>query len=640
MLEVKFVPENVIVKAETGETLLAVARRGNVFLDAPCNGQGTCGKCKMRIVHGAVQTRKSGHLTEAEAGRGVVLACSSTVTENITVEVPDSQTRQNHLKIETLAGTGDDDRIAKTLEQARQLGMSLSGEVRKEFLKLDIPSIDDSLADWERVQRVLHKKLGYCEITCSLAVLRKIPRLLRESNFQISVTYMVKETRQVIIVDVEKGYTCNRFYGAAIDVGTTSVAAVLVNLREGKIIAKAAMGNAQVKYGADVINRIIYAAKGQGIQELNKAVVRETINPLLRKLCREARIEKGEIVQLVAAGNTTMMHLLLEVYPDFLRREPYIPAFTGFQSVKASELGLEVNPEARLHFLPSVSSYVGGDITGGVLASGLWATNEKILFLDLGTNGEIVFGNHEYMLTCACSAGPAFEGGEISCGMRAMGGAIEKVQIDPVTLEPKIKTVYGEKPQGICGSGLIDSVAEMFKAGIIDRSGKINQNLQSPRIRTDAYQTGEYVLAFAGEWGIDKDIILSDVDLDNFVRAKGAVYAAVSTLLKSIGMDFTEIDRVLIAGGIGSNINIFNCITIGLFPDIPLAKYEYVGNSSLMGSFLVLISADASAKAAEIAAKMTYVELSTHPFYMSEFVAACFLPHTDTAQFPNFFKER
>ncbi|NLI92651.1 MAG: DUF4445 domain-containing protein [Peptococcaceae bacterium] len=645
MFQVKFVPSNICVSVEAGKTLMEAAQSANIFLDVPCNGHGTCGKCKLRLIQGSVDMQKNYHLTDAETRKGFILACSSKIKENITVEVPSSRAESlNHMKIEGLTATKDEAVFAKTMELIRKKGLLSGSCVRKDYLELDVPTLDNSLPDWERVQSHLQKTKGYTRVFCGLSILRKIPRLLRDSSFRITITHLPEGTDKTTVINVEGENTTSKLYGVAIDVGTTSIAAFLVDLPNGNIIAKASAGNAQIKHGADIINRIVYATKGDGLRELNRAIIQETLNPLLRKLCLEAQIEKDEVCAFVAAGNTTMMHLLLGVYPDFLRREPYIPAFVTSPEMKARELGMEINSETPVYILPSVSSYVGGDITGGVLSSGLWSSDEKVLLLDLGTNGEIVLGNKDFMLTCACSAGPAFEGGEISCGMRASEGAIEKVKINRFDFEPELKTILNKKPQGICGSGIIDTVAELFKAGLIDSKGRISRKINSKRIRFDEYQIGEYVLAFAEESGIEKDITITDIDLDNFIRAKGAVYSAVSTLLNSIGMDFVEIDRILVAGGIGTNIDILNSITIGLFPDIPLDKYEYIGNSSLMGSYLTLISQDARKKAEEIASNMTYVELSTHPSYMNEFVSACFLPHTDVNRFPKvmekFLKER
>lgn len=457
---------------------------------------------------------------------------------------------------------------------------------------------------------------------------------MRSAEFKVTITHIPRGKDKTTIVNMEIGDTTDRLYGIALDIGTTSVAACLVDLYEGKLIAKASAGNAQMKYGADVIHRIIYAGKGDGLEKLNKAIVHETINPILNKMYQEANIDKNEVAAFVAAGNTTMAHMLLGVSPDYLRLEPYIPAFSKAPFIKASELGLETNPETFLYILPSVASYVGGDITAGVLSSGIWAVEENILFIDLGTNGEIVFGNKDYMVTCACSAGPAFEGGEISCGMRAASGAIERVEINQQTLEPMLTIINDEKPKGICGSGIIDLIAEMLKKGIVDRRGKINKNLDNKRIRLDDYDIGEYVIAFKEEWNIEEDITITEIDVDNFIKAKGAVYSGVASLLSSLGMDFSIIDKIYIAGGIGNSLSIEKSIEIGLFPDVEREKFLYIGNSSLMGCYLTLMSEDARRKMESFSKEMTYIELSTYPSYMDEFVSACFLPHTDIQRFP------
>ena len=330
-----------------------------------------------------------------------------------------------------------------------------------------------------------------------------------------------------------------------------------------------------------------------------------------------------------------MASLFLGVYPDFLRMEPYIPPFLRSPKLMGENVGLDVNDSAYVYLAPNVASYVGGDITAGVLSSGMWASDENVLFIDLGTNGEIVFGNKDFMMSCACSAGPAFEGGGIRCGMRASCGAIESVKIDTDTLEPKLSIIGDCEPIGICGSGIIDLICQMTISKVIDRRGKIQKELNSNRIRFDEHGIGEYVLAFKEEYNLENDITVNEVDIDNFIRAKGAIYSGASVLLQSLGMDFSIIDKVLIAGGIGNSLNIENAITIGLLPDVDRSKFQYIGNSSLVGSYLALISKDAKNKLEEIGKEMTYVELSVYPGYMDEFISACFIPHTNIEEFPS-----
>lgn len=563
-----------------------------------------------------------------------MLACQCKVKENIVVEIPGTASSSMHgMKIEDFSSKREYDIFERAKNQILKCGMEFKTYVRKDYLELDLPNLNDNISDFERLKRHIKNHLNCNNVFCRLPILRKIPQLLREADFKVTITHIPRGVGKTTIIDIEKGDTTDKIYGVAVDIGTTSVAACLVDLYNGELIAKASSGNAQIKYGADVINRIMYSTKGNGLQELNNAVIQETINPLLNKMYMDSGIRKEQVVSFVTAGNTTMSHLFLGLYSNFLRMEPYIPAFVKTPFIKASELNIEVNPETFIYLIPCVASYVGGDITAGVLSSGMWNTEDNILFIDLGTNGEIVFGNKEYLMTCACSAGPAFEGGEISCGMRASGGAIEKVKIGS-DYEPIISVIGNEKPLGICGSGIIDLICSMMFAGIIDRKGKIVKNLKTNRVRFDENGIGEYILVFKEQYDLDRDVSITDVDIDNFIRAKAAIYSGITTLLNNLGMDFTMIDKIYIAGGIGNSLNIDNAVKIGMLPDIDQHKINYIGNSSLMGCYLTLMSEDARHKLEQIANHMTYVELSVDPLYMDQFVSACFLPHTDIEKFP------
>ena len=634
MAKVKFIPQNITVSCETGENLLEVARKANIFIDAPCNGSVTCGKCKVKLLNGSVDTEKTLHIKDDEWENGYILACNTKITEDIEIEIPSKlSTSMHEMKIEGLSSEKDKSIFKKAKNFIIENNMGFNSYVRKDYIQIHEPTLDDNISDYDRVKRHLRNNLGYEQVNCRLQLLRKLPKILREGKFKVTLTHIPRGSKTTI-VNIEIGDTSKRLYGVAVDIGTTSVVVCLVDLNTGEIISKSSSGNAQIRYGADVINRIIYSTKKDGLDILNKSIIDETINPLLENIYEKTNINKDEIVAFVASGNTTMSHLFLGVYPDYLRREPYIPAFLKSSIVKASELGINVNPDTFIYLSPSVASYVGGDITAGVLASGIWASEENVLFVDLGTNGEIVFGNKDYMMTCACSAGPAFEGGEISCGMRASTGAIEEITIEE-NLKPKLKIIGNTSPIGICGSGIIDLIAEMIIKGVIDRRGKINKNLNNSRIRFDEHGIGEYVLAFKDEYNIESDITITEVDVDNFIRAKGAVYSGASTLIKSLGMDFSIIDKVYIAGGIGNSLDIEKSILIGLLPDIDRDKFMYIGNSSLIGSYLTLISEDARNKLEEIGSQMTYVELSVYPTYMDEFISACFLPHTNIEEFPS-----
>ncbi|MCI9679185.1 MAG: ATP-binding protein, partial [Oscillospiraceae bacterium] len=399
------------------------------------------------------------------------------------------------------------------------------------------------------------------------------------------------------------------------------------------ILAKASGGNGQIRYGADVINRIIESDKVGGRKRLQDAVVKESIIPMLASMYRSANINPRRIYRMVLAGNTTMNHLLLGLHADPIRMEPFVPSFFRTDYLYVRDIGLKMNPLAELIVAPNIGSYVGGDITAGALVSMIWNNPEMSLFIDLGTNGELVFGNSEFQMSCACSAGPAFEGGDISCGMRATDGAIEACSIDKKTMEPTLTVVGNTAPAGICGSGIIDIIAELFRCGMINGKGKFV--CEGERILHDEHDMGSYVLAWQKDTGGVKDVVINEVDIDNFIRAKGAIFSATQTMLGSLGFDASVIERVYVAGGIGSGINMRNAVTIGMFPDIPLEHFHYIGNSSQAGAYAMLLSSQAREKVFELGRSMTYLELSNEPGYMDEFVAACFLPHTDASLFPS-----
>ena len=634
MIKVLFKSHNKEVYCNKGELLLDVARKADVFIDAPCNGNISCGKCKVKLLNGKVDTEKTRHISDDEIKQGYILACNSKVISDIEVDIPSKLSSSMYeMKIEGGGKEKDESIFNRAKKIAKNHNLKFSINIRKKYIELNEPTLDDNISDVDRIERYVRLNLGYDEIDFSLDILRKIPILLRESGFKITLTYVQKKNK-LTIIDIEPGDAGESLYGIAIDIGTTSVVICLVDLVENTLIDKASSGNAQIKYGADVINRIVFATKKNGLDDLHKAIIHETINPLLNSIYERNNISKNDVISVVASGNTTMASLFLGVYPDYLRREPYIPPFLKSPKIMGENVELDVNPSAYVYIAPNVASYVGGDITSGVLSSGIWSSEDNVLFIDLGTNGEIVFGNQDFMMSCACSAGPAFEGGGIRCGMRASNGAIEKIKINPINFEPKLGIIGESIPIGICGSGIIDLICQMILTGIIDRRGKIQKDLNTPRVRFDEHGIGEYVLAFKNEYELENDITVNEVDIDNFIRAKAAIYSGASVLLESLGMDFSVIDKVYIAGGIGNSLNIENAITIGLLPDLEREKFEYIGNSSLVGSYLALISKDAKNKLEEIANQMTYVELSVYPGYMDEFVSACFLPHTNIENFP------
>ena len=627
----------VVADAPEGANLLELAQRHNVAIDAPCSGNGACGKCRVKLLEGQVHSEKNRHITQEEYDQGWRLACASTVCADADILVPDiASAYRSRMKVADLSSREEIEIFENVVADIRNAGIEWKNNFSLLDLTLSEPTLDDTMPDNERLLRAVRIATGVStsHIHMAFSALKKLPDSLRANNFQVQCV-MEKDHDTLIIHDVIPAGERATVAGMVVDIGTTTVSALIVDMETGKILSKASTGNGQIRYGADVINRIIESTRTGGRVRLQKAIIDETLLPLLQGLCHEARIPYDGVYRICIAGNTTMNHLLVGVNADPIRMEPYIPAFFETRSVRAIDLGIDVSSDARVLMAPNVGSYVGGDITAGTLASGIWHKPEFSLFVDLGTNGELVFGNEDFLMTCACSAGPAFEGGDISCGMRATDGAIEACSIDPETMEPTLSIVGkpGTKPVGICGSGLIDSICQLFLCGIINAKGSFVR--EGRRVRRDVHGVARYVLAFKEETGTGRDVEINEVDIDNFIRAKGAIFSGIHTMLTALDMDISVVENVYVAGGIGSGINMKNAVTIGMLPDIPLEKYHYIGNSSLSGAYAMILSDAAAKKVVELSKNMTYMELSTNPGYMGEFVAACFLPHTDASLFPS-----
>jgi len=621
--------------ARDQENLLEAARRAGIMIDSPCSGNATCGKCKVKITHGKVETTKTRHVSEEEIARGIVLSCNSTVIGDIEVEVPDlASSFVNEMQITDLS-KNENKNITYVRKKMIKTGMTNASRLWSEVIQLPPPSLEDSISDEDRLRLYFKQHLGYKNISMSLDVIRKIPDAFRAKNFQIEVICL-KRRDVAEILDIKPANAKKTvLYGMALDIGTTSVSACLVDMNTNEIVTKTSLGNAQVKYGADVINRIVYSEKPGGLENLRRAIVDETINNLIEKMVIAIGISREDIYEVCAAGNTTMNHLLLGINPDYLRREPFIPVINNIPEMKCSEIGIKINPEGKIYLAPSVASYVGGDITAGVFAVPVWMREDYTMLVDLGTNGEIVFGNKDFLMTCACSAGPAFEGGEISCGTRAIPGAIEEVFINDEDFRPFYNTIGHVSPIGICGSGIIDLICEMKRTGMINGKGRLDRNLNNPRVRFDEYGIGQYYLYSKELDNGSKDIYITEIDIDSFIKAKGAVFSAIYTLMESLDMSIDVLENIYVAGGIGTNLVIENAIALGMLPDIPVEKYYYIGNSSMQGCYLALTLTEGKDKIQEISKNMTYMELSVHPKYMDEFIAACFIPHTNMNLFPS-----
>ena len=628
----------VSIECNAGDNLLELARRANVAIDAPCSGNGSCGKCRVKLIEGELETFKSRHITDEEYEAGWRLSCNCKVVGDCTVFVPDiASAYQSRMKTADLSSPEEVAIFEQAQAELRQSGIEFTNNYRAVELTMAEPSEDDTMPDNERLTWAIQAELGVEKVHIPFAVMVKLASTLREQNFHVTVKgELLGDTFNCMEITSAGD---KAIVGCAIDIGTTTVSMVLVDLESGKILAKGSSGNGQIRFGADVINRIIEQGKTGGKKKLQDAIVKETLNPIIANLCRSAGISARSILRLCVGANTTMNHLFVGVDAQSVRMDPYIPSFFAWEGLLAGDLKLPANPLAPVLIAPNIGSYVGGDITAGTLASMIWDKDEMSLFIDLGTNGEIVFGNRDFMVSCACSAGPAFEGGDISCGMRATDGAIEACTIDKNTMEPTVTIVgeQGQRPVGICGSGIIDIISELYRTGIINAKGLFVR--EGERVGRDVHGMGRYIIARADESETGREVSINEVDIDNFIRAKGAIFSAIDTMLQSVDMTVEMIDHVYVAGGIGSGINMKNAVNIGMLPDVELEKFSYIGNSSLTGAYAMVISDQANEKCTELGANMTYLELSTYPGYMDSFVAACFIPHTDRNLFPSSVQE-
>lgn len=614
-VRIRFLPDDKAIEVDKGTDLLDAAIEADIYIDSICGGRGKCGKCKVIVQAGDVSTEKTELLEPGEIKKGYHLACMTRAEGDVEVLVPE-ESRAGLLQILMKAD----------VVQAEKL----DPPIVKFYFELSEPTLTDNLSDLDRLKRALSDH-GIEDIMGPLPVMRRMSDLFRKSEWNVTAT-IVEDGECHELVHLQGGDTSARNFSLAVDVGTTTVVAELVNLSSGEIVAKKATYNKQVIHGEDVLTRILHAEEEKGGLKVLRMLIVETINYLLKEMMDDAGVRRNEICYAAAAGNTVMTHLLLGLNPAHIRREPYIPSANFFPLIKARETGIKINPEGYVYILPCRSSYVGGDITADVLASALHKTDKLSMLIDVGTNGEVVLGNKDWMVSCSCSAGPAFEGGEVDYGIRAMVGAIEKVTLT-TDLEVKYKTIGDVKPKGICGSGLIDLLAEMFMHGVIDRSGRIRP-LKIPRVR-DGPEGKEFVVVWADETRIYKDMVITEVDIRNIIRTKAAVYAAATVLLKTMNYSFDDVEQIFIAGGFGNYLDTRKSIWLGLLPDVDPDKFRFIGNGSLAGARLTILSKKSKQEATDIAKKMTYIELSVTPSFFNEFTSAMFLPHTDLEKFPS-----
>jgi len=631
---VRFLPSGESIEAYPGDNLLEKAMEAGVYLQAACGGEGVCGKCRVQIVAG--ETGRAAGVSAAAAGvpAGFCLACQTTIAGDLDVLVPPEARLELEATPSARGGRGAD--LSRELEDLVR-GSAYAPLLRTYAVALEPPSLDDNASDVARLCRALKKQHGLERVSADLDVLGGLARLLREAGWHATATLERPADDQAgagnVLVRVEAGDTAAQQYALALDIGTTSLWGRLIDLHGRKVCAEASGYNPQIRYGDDVISRIVYAQKPGGLVALQAAAV-EGLNAVIAELLQRAAVQRERVSYVTAAGNTVMTHLLLGLDPTYIRESPYVPTTNALPPLRAAQLGLALAPSARLYLLPLVASYVGGDIVSGVLGCGMGRRPQLALYIDIGTNGEIVLGNQDWLMAASCSAGPAFEGGGLQCGMRATAGAVEGFALHPATWEPMLVTVGRTRPRGICGSGAINILAEFLKQGVIDQKGRYvrTRNLDRLRQGPDGW---EFVLARAELSATGKDIVLTEADIDNLIRAKAAMFAGYQCLLDKVNLRFADLEQVIIAGAFGDFIDLQHAICIGLLPDIPRERFCFIGNGSLLGAQLVCLSAGLLGQAGLIARSMTNIELSEDQTFMDRYVAGLFLPHTDGRLFPS-----
>lgn len=627
--KIKFIPNNVEITVDQGTNLRSAAIAAGIPMISSCGGTGVCGKCKVQIKDGIAADLSPMRLSENEYSSGLRLACQTVALTDLNVFVP----------VESRLEEAVQANVNPVSRNVPDCDMKHNPPIKKYYLDLST-NAPKNISDLFRLRCGLDKNYNLGDAEIDLGVIQKLARSMREQDGKITVTALIIQDNPVSkngfskhIINIEPGDTSQNCYALAIDIGTTTVCSQILDLNQRKILADAVVFNKQKEFGDDVISRINYCQRPGGLKKLQEAVI-NSINETIDDLLNSSGIKREDINHISVAGNTTMQHILYEINPQYIRLTPYTPTVVFMPLVKAGMLGIDVADHVYVYSFPSPASWVGGDIVSGVMAAGIHRQKKLTCYIDLGTNGEIAIGNSEWMMTASCSAGPAFEGGGIKFGMVAMKGAIQDVSIDPISFEPAIKTIGNSKPKGICGSGLINTIAGLLETGVIGQNGKFNTQIVSSRIRpgSDNY---EYVLAWAFETQIGQDIVISEIDIDNLIRAKAAMYAGCHTLANCANITFTDFEQIILAGNFGSSINIEKAITIGLLPDVPRDRFAFIGNGSLSGARLINCSADYLEDAQKIAHTMTNIELSEDKDFIDKYMAALFLPHTDMDAFPS-----
>ncbi len=601
------------------KTLLEASRELGVDIEAPCGGAEICGKCKVKIESGSnlssVTEKEKKMLTPEELAENYRLACCAKIQGDIVVFVP-KQSRSSEQVI---------------LENGRTPVLNLNPAIKKYYVELNKPTLEDFRDDFTRVKEGLQSRFTQVdkEISIDYCALLTLPTILRKSGWKVTVTLW--NNHEIILV--ESGNT-DKAYGIAVDIGTTTIAAYLCELTTGNIRAQSSLMNSQVRYGDDVLSRITYCMMNDdGLDRLHQLII-EDINTLITKMTQDAGIDRNTVLEMVLVFNPTMHHIALQIDPRYMGSAPFISVIRKAVNIKARELGITIARSGYIHCLPIEAGFVGADNVAVLIAEEPYKQDKMILIIDIGTNGEINFGNQDGMLSASCATGPALEGAQIKHGMRAASGAIERVKINFTTMEPKIK-VIGETSwsdtsqknlaKGICGSGIIDAIAELFKAGIIGADGRFNKEIDIPRLRQGVGGKLEYVLVWARNTAIDQDITITQKDIRAVQMAKAALYAGAKILMNKKGVD--KVDAVILAGAFGSYIDKENALVIGLFPDCELKNVVSVGNAAGEGAKLALMDINKRIEAEKVAASMKFVETANEADFQAHFFDAMYFPH-------------
>ena len=621
--KVIFTPLDKAVSVEAGTTLLDAAGKARITIDSVCGGDGICGRCKMIVKSGRVGGDPTMLLTREEIRRGVVLGCQSRVESDLVVEIPEETRAKEKISVDR-----DAQRFRADHPGIEAREFAKSPLVTKVFLKLPPPTLDNNLSDCERIQTAIKKRMGISSMQTGLKIVKRMQEVLREHDFAVTVT--IGRRRDVAeVMDIEGGDTSKKNYLAVVDAGTSTIVLHLVDAVAATTVDTEACFNSQAVYGREVTARMM-AAEKRGARTLQRLLV-EDINGLISSLATRNNVSLRDITGVVCSGNTAMMHFLLGLPTRNIRRDPYIAVSCEPPPFRAAEVGIKINPRGLLFPIPGISGWVGGDLTAGILVTGLDQMDEVGMLVDVGTNGEIILGNKEWLVAASAAAGPALEGAGVECGMMAQQGAIEKVFIEDGAI--RYDVIGGGLPDGICGSGIIDLIAVLLEKGVINRSGKLIEG-SDPAVQVEKGH-GKFVLVKKRETLKGREISIFQEDIDNVITAKAAIFAATKILLERLDLKFSDVKKLFVAGGFGSYINLKNAVAIGLFPDLPISNILYVGNTSIWGAKLATFSSEAHEMLRDISKRTTYYDLMGTDDYVDQFKQAMFLPHTNIELFPS-----